>query len=280
MLFKARQLEITFPRPTLVMGILNVTPDSFSDGGRFFDPELAVERGLQMVREGADILDVGGESTRPHSTPVPEEEELRRVLPVIWRLGKETNVPISIDTMKPRVAEAALNMGASIINDVASNREDPAMWRLAAATGAGYVCTHMRGNPQTMHLHADYEDVVAQVGEFFSDRLAQMVDCGVTREQVILDPGIGFGKGLEHNLSLLGGLGTFRRFGRPLLIGVSRKSFIEKLAGCETPNRLAGSLACACLAVDAGVNMVRVHDVVETVQAVRMTEAILKKRTR
>lgn len=262
------------------MGILNVTPDSFSDGGRFMDPELAVERGLRMVREGADIIDVGGESTRPRATPVPEEEELRRVLPVIWRLAKETNIPISIDTMKPQVAEAALNMGASIINDVASNRADPTMWRLAAARGVGYVCTHMQGNPQTMQENPGYEDVVAEVGDFFSERLARMVDCGLGIEQVILDPGIGFGKGLEHNLELLGGLSSFRRFGRPLLIGVSRKSFIERLAGRETPDRLPGSLACACLAVDAGVNIVRVHDVVETVQAVRMAEAILKQRTR
>lgn len=280
MLFKARQLEIAFPRPALVMGVLNVTPDSFCDGGRYADAEAAVRRGLEMAGEGADIIDVGGESTRPRATPVPEEEELRRVLPVIRRLGKETLLPLSIDTMKPDVARAALDAGASIINDVGSNRRDPAMWRLVAASGAGYVCMHMRGKPQTMQLRPAYKDVVEDVGKFFSARLERMADCGVTADQVILDPGIGFGKTLDHTLSLLGALGMFRRFGRPLLLGVSRKSFIEKLAARETPDRLPASLACACLAVEAGVNMLRVHDVAATVQAVRMAEAILEKRNR
>lgn len=278
MLLKARQLEITFPRPAMVMGILNVTPDSFSDGGKFADPERAVQRGLEMVAQGADIIDVGGESTRPRAHPVPLEEELRRVLPVVSALCTRTHVPISVDTMKPWVAEAALDAGASIVNDVAANREDSGMWRVIAATGAGYICTHMRGTPATMQASPSYTNVVAEVGAFFEDRLKHMADCGVTAQQVILDPGIGFGKGLEHNLSILANVGAYRRFDRPIMLGVSRKSFIEKIAGKPTKARLAGSLACECLAVEAGVQMLRVHDVEETVQAVRTTEAILKQR--
>lgn len=280
MIFKACDLEMAFPRAMLVMGVLNVTPDSFSDGGQFMDPESAVARGLDLARQGAEILDVGGESTRPRATPVPEEEEMRRVIPVIKRLASLTPIPISIDTMKPAVAEAALRAGARIVNDVGSNREDPEMWRLVARTGAGYACMHMRGNPQVMQVNPTYDDVVREVGEFFSERLERLAGCGVAREQVILDPGIGFGKGLDHNLALLGNLEEYQRFGRPLLLGVSRKSFIEKLLHAELQDRLPGSLACACLAVQAGVSIVRVHDVAETVQAVRMTEAVLARSPR
>jgi dihydropteroate synthase len=276
MLLRARQFRFEFPGPALVMGIVNVTPDSFFDGGKFLAPEAAVTHALDLVEEGAAILDIGGESTRPGAAPVEEREELRRVLPVIEALASRVQVPISIDTMKPGVARAAVAAGASLINDVGANRQDPAMWRLAAETGAAYVCMHMRGTPQTMQQDPVYQDVVAEIGAFFADRLTQLNHCGVPSEQIILDPGIGFGKTVEHNLQVLGRLETFGRFGRPLLLGVSRKSFIGKLLG--TDNRLAGGLACACLALEAGVKIIRTHDVAPTLQALRMAEAILARR--
>lgn len=278
MILSCRQFEFTFPRPALVMGIVNVTPDSFSDGGRFLDAQAAVAHALRLVEQGAEIIDVGGESTRPGALPVAEAEELRRVIPVIERLAGQVKVPISIDTIKPGVARAALDAGASIVNDVAANREDPGLWRLVAEARAGYVCMHMQGTPQTMQANPVYADVVREVGEFFFERIRRLSDCGVGREHIILDPGIGFGKTVEHNLQLLAAARGFTRFERPLLVGVSRKSFIGTLLGAELAARLPGALACACVAVAAGVQIIRAHDVAETVQAIRMTEAILAKR--
>lgn len=278
MLLRARQFEFRFPRPALVMGIVNVTPDSFSDGGQFLNPDAAVAHALQLIDQGAEILDIGGESTRPRAVPVEEAEELRRVIPVIERLAERIAIPISIDTLKPAVAKAALQAGASIVNDIAANREDEAMWRIVAETGAGYVCMHMQGTPQTMQANPKYDDVVREVGEFFSERLERLNRCGVASERVIFDVGIGFGKTLEHNLQLLGSLENFGKLGRPLLLGVSRKSFIRKLLGTELKDRWPASLACACLAVEAGVHFIRTHDVAETAQAIRMAEAILARR--
>jgi len=278
MLLRARQFEFVFPRPALIAGIVNVTPDSFSDGGKFFDTQAAVEHGLKLAAEGADILDIGGESTRPRATPVSEAEELRRVIPVIEQLAARLKIPISIDTMKPAVARAAIAAGASIVNDVAANREDDAMWRVVAETGAGYVLMHMQGTPQTMQANPVYEDVVLEVHDFFSERLQLLANCGVAREQVILDVGIGFGKTLEHNLLLIGALRSFTTLMRPLLLGVSRKSFLVKATGAEAPGRLPAALACTALAIEAGVQLVRTHDVAETVQAVRMAEAVLAQR--
>jgi dihydropteroate synthase len=277
MLFRARQFEFRFPRPALVMGIVNVTPDSFSDGGKFLDPHAAVAHALELVAQGAEILDIGGESTRPGAEPVSEAEELRRVIPVIEKLAAKTTVALSIDTLKPAVARAALAAGASIVNDVGANREGDAMWKVVAEYHAGYICMHAQGSPQTMQQHPAYADVVREVGEFFSERLTVMLNgTGVAAEQVVLDPGIGFGKTLEHNLQLLAGLRSFRKWRRPLLLGVSRKSFIEKLTGAKLNERLPASLACATLAVVAGVQIIRTHDVAATVQAVRMAEAILQ----
>jgi dihydropteroate synthase len=278
MRLKARQFEFSFPRPALVMGVVNVTPDSFSDGGKFLDPKAAVAQALALEEQGAEIIDVGGESTRPQAVPVSEEEELQRVMPVIELLSGQLCVAISIDTTKPRVAREALAAGASIINDVGANREDPAMWRLVAQTGAGYVCMHMQGTPQTMQANPSYKDVVADVAHFFGDRLERLIGCGVGRDQIIFDPGIGFGKKIEHNLKLLSSLRGFGNLDRPLLLGVSRKSFLGKVTGAQPEKRLAAGLACACLAVEAGVQLIRTHDVAETVQAVRMTEAILSNR--
>lgn len=272
-----RGFEFQFPRPALVMGIVNVTPDSFSDRGACFEPEAAVARALELQAEGADIIDIGGESTRPCAIPVPEEEELRRVLPVVERLARELKAPISIDTMKPGVARAALAAGAGLVNDVAANRTDPAMWRLVAETGAGYVCMHMQGTPQTMQTRPEYKDVVKDVKQFFVERLKQLSDCGVREEQVILDPGIGFGKTMEHNLLLLGGLRAFASLERPILIGVSRKSFLEKVTGNRAAGALPAGLACTVLALASGARLFRTHDVAATAQALRMAEAVIAR---
>ena len=280
MMLRARQFTFSFPRSVLLMGIVNVTPDSFSDGGKFLGADAAVQHALELIREGADMIDVGGESTRPKATPVNEAEELRRVLPVIEQLAGQVTVPISIDTMKSSVAQAALRAGASIVNDVAANREDDAMWRAVAEAGAGYVAMHMQGAPQTMQSAPVYQDVVADVGAFFEDRLARLEQSGVGRDQVMLDVGLGFGKTAEHNLQVLAHLGSFTRWNRPLLLGASRKSFIPQVAGdAGTAERLPGSLACACWGAQHGVAIVRTHDVAATRQALRMTGAMMTKRS-
>ena len=265
----------------MLMGIVNVTPDSFSDGGEFFDAKQAIERALRLLVEGADILDIGGESTRPDATPVPEDEELRRVLPVFRELFfvSKVPVPLSIDTMKPRVAAAAVEAGASIVNDIAAHREDTDMWRVVRESGAAYIAMHMQGTPQTMQHSPSYEDVVAQVHRFFGERLERLRECGVESDQVVIDPGIGFGKNCEHNLELLAGLSHFRTYRRPLLVGVSRKGFIGQVTGAKSAaERLPGSLACACAAIEAGAQIIRTHDVAATRQAVRMIEAIITKK--
>ena len=279
MIFRARQFQFRFPCSALVMGIVNVTPDSFSDGGKFLDPAAAVAHALKLVAEGADILDIGGESTRPGSAPVSEIEELSRVIPVITQLASQVKVPISIDTSKPAVARAALAAGASIVNDIAAAaRKDLTMWQIVADAQAGYVLMHAQGTPATMQQSPAYADVVREVGEFFSARLGMLLnEVGVPAEQVILDPGIGFGKNLEHNLLLLASLQSFTKWQRPLLLGISRKSFLEKITGAGTGERLPAALACTALAVASGANIIRTHDVAETLQAVRMAEALAVK---
>ena len=277
MVFRARQFEFVFPRPALVMGVVNVTPDSFSDGGKYFDTNAAVARALELVAQGAEILDIGGESTRPGAGPVNEAEELRRVIPVIEKLAAKVKIPLSIDTMKPSVAHAALQAGASIVNDVAANRDDDAMRRVVAECQAGYVCMHAQGTPQTMQENPVYADAVREVGDFFRERLKKLNACGVPADQVVLDVGIGFGKTVEYNLQLLANLHRFTTMTRPLLIGVSRKSFIGKLFGANLDERLPASLACVCLAIQSGAQIIRAHDVAETVQAVRMTETVLAR---
>ena len=257
------------------MGVVNVTPDSFSDGGKFLDTDAAVTHALALVAEGADILDLGGESTRPGATPVGEAEELRRVAPVIARLAPLVKIPISVDTTKPAVARAALAAGASIVNDVAAHRTDDALWKIVAEFRAGYIAMHAQGSPATMQKNPAYEEVVREVGSFLAERLTKLAAAGVAAEQVVIDPGIGFGKTLEHNLQLLAGLRSFTKWRRPVLLGVSRKSFIGQLLGAAVEKRLPASLACATLAVAAGAQLIRTHDVAATVQAVRMAEAIL-----
>lgn len=270
----------------LVMGIVNVTPDSFSDGGQHTLRRQAVSHALRLVEEGAEILDVGGESTRPGAQPVPVEEELRRVVPVIEQLRSRTKAWLSVDTMKPEVARAALTAGAAIVNDVAANRQTPAMWEAVAEFRAGYICMHAGGGggpirPADLHRPVKLRGGGGtQLTRFFKERLNALQRYGVKPEQVVLDPGIGFGKTLEQNLRLLAGLPEFHRLGRPLLLGVSRKSFIEKLLGANLKERLPASLSCATLAVADGVQIIRTHDVAETVQAVRMAEAIINRKQR
>ena len=260
------------------MGVVNVTPDSFSDGGKFLDVAAAVTHALELFSQGAEILDIGGESTRPGAEPVGEAEELRRVIPVIKKIVATVKIPVSIDTMKPAVAAAALAAGASIVNDVAAQRGDAAMGKIVADSGAGYICMHAQGSPATMQKNPAYHNVMDEVTEFFRERLEAMSAAGVAPEQIVFDPGIGFGKTLEHNLTLLAGIKNFARLGRPVLLGVSRKSFIGKFSGAEMNQRLPASLACATLAVADGVQMIRTHDVAETVQAIRMAEAVLGRK--
>jgi dihydropteroate synthase len=243
------------------MGIVNVTPDSFSDGGRFFDANAAVAHALQLVADGADLLDIGGESTRPYSEPVIAQEELRRVLPVIEQLASQVSVPISIDTSKASVARAAIDAGAEIINDVTGLDGDPKMVGVAIATSAGVCVMHMQGTPQTMQDSPSYTDVVAEVGDYLRDRRDALVSTGVTRERICLDPGIGFGKTREHNLALMNNCGEFHSLGCPLLVGHSRKAFLAKLTGDKEGARTAATVSAALSLALQGVQIVRVHDV-------------------
>jgi dihydropteroate synthase len=272
MFFRARQFKFVFPRPALVMGIVNVTPDSFSDGGKCLRRGAAVAHALSLADEGAEMLDIGGESTRPGATPVSEEEELRRVLPVIEKLAGRLKVPLSVDTMKPAVARAALKAGASIVNDVAANRAGDEMWGIVSEFRAGYICMHA---PPTLHKKRKDTNIVAEVDEFFAERMKGLEAAGVLPEQIVFDPGIGFGKTPEQNLRLLGELGRFTTWKRPLLLGISRKSFIKKIIGGNVNERLPASLACAILGIESGAHIIRAHEVAETVQAVRMAEAVL-----
>lgn len=265
------------PRP-LVMGIVNVTPDSFSDGGTFLDPAAAVEHALRLVSDGTDILDIGGESTRPGAEPVTLDDELRRVVPVVAELAKRAGVPISVDTMKAEVARACLDAGAAIINDVSGFR-DAAMIAVAKEFRAGVVVMHMCGEPATMQQNPRYTDVVAEVTDYLQERLRVLGESGIPPEAVCLDPGIGFGKSLDHNLALLANLNAVASLNRPVCLGVSRKGFIGKLCGREMSGRDAGSLAVACFAAARGTaHVLRVHDVAGARDAAVLLESIDQHR--
>ena len=256
------------------MGILNVTPDSFYGGSRRPDSAKAIADGAAMVANGADIIDVGGESSRPGALPVSEEDELARILPVVRGLRREVAVPISIDTYKSAVARAALEAGADIVNDISALRFDAGMTSLLASERVPVVLMHMQGTPRTMQTEPRYDDVTREVRDFLAAQLYEAMDAGLAPESIILDPGIGFGKTIEHNLQLLRGLPALAALGQPLLIGVSRKAFIGKILGLDAERRLEGSLAAAVAAVLAGANIVRVHDVGETSKTVRVADAI------
>ncbi|WP_133510645.1 dihydropteroate synthase [Candidatus Thiosymbion oneisti] len=255
------------------MGVLNVTPDSFSDGGDFFGVDRALRRAERMVEEGADILDIGGESTQPGAAPVSGPEEIERVVPVIEALGPRVSVPISIDTSKPEVMRAAVNAGAGMINDVRALR-GPGALEVAVEAGVPVCLMHMQGEPRTMQAAPVYRDVVSEVRDFLRRRIQVCVGAGMDPERVLVDPGFGFGKTLAHNLALLAGLGELCSLGPPVLVGLSRKSMIGTLTGRSVTERLAGSLAAAVLAVERGVRLVRVHDVTATVDALRVVRAV------
>ncbi len=271
--------ELSLARP-LVMGVLNVTPDSFSDGGRFAEPALAAEHALRMVHDSADIIDIGGESTRPGAEPVPVEQEIERVIPVITAIRRETDVPISIDTYKAKTAKAALEAGADIVNDVSALRFDPEMVRVVADHKVPLVLMHMLGSPRDMQKDPRYDDCIKEVSEFLDERAEFAVAHGVARSRIIVDPGLGFGKRLEDNIVILRDLKRFRSLGRPVLVGASRKSFISKLHPSDEPadRRLGGSLAAMTLAVLNGANIIRVHDVDQTVEALKVLEAVKEDR--
>jgi dihydropteroate synthase len=259
-----------------VMGVVNVTPDSFSDGGLWLDHDDAVAHGRELVAEGAAILDVGGESTRPGADPVDAEEELRRVVPVLERL-RDSGAQLSIDTMKASVARAAIGAGATLVNDVSALRADPELAGVCADAGCDVCLMHMLGDPRTMQRDPRYEDVVAEVRAFLEERLAAAVAAGIAEERILLDPGIGFGKTAEHNLSLLRHLDALAALGRPVVVGTSRKSFLGKLTGRpQARERVAGTLATNVLALERGATVFRVHDVAPTVEALTVASATLR----
>jgi dihydropteroate synthase len=258
------------------MGVVNVTPDSFYDGGLYFEPARAIERALELVAEGADIIDIGGESSRPGAHPVPAREEKRRILPVVEVLKEKKSVLVSVDTTKAEVAEAALEAGADIINDISAGRFDPRMLPLAAESGAGLVLMHMKGTPRTMQHSPRYEDVVSEVKSFLLERMDAAAAYGVSAESLLVDPGIGFGKKLEHNLALLNNLRALAELRRPLLIGISRKSFIGKiLGGLDAQDRLEGTIAAAVVSHLNGAAVLRVHDLRSVKKAIAVVESIL-----
>jgi len=277
MLWKTRTHTFDLTARALLMGVVNVTPDSFSDGGQFAEVERAVAQAQQLVEDGAEIIDVGGESTRPGAEPVSEAEELRRVLPVIERLAKNGRVVVSIDTMKPAVARAAMEAGAAIVNDVTGLR-DPAMREIVHASGAGAVAMHMQGSPRDMQLAPRYDDVVGEIRDFFRQTFSACLACGIDPMRLAFDPGIGFGKTVEHNLALLRNLDALKIEGRPLVVGVSRKSFLARIAGIAlADDRTWPTVALTSYGRARGANVLRVHDVRPNFQALRMTEAILNE---
>lgn len=272
--WKCRDRKLVLGGGPLIMGILNVTPDSFSDGGRFLDSEKAVGQGLRMAAEGAAIIDVGGESTRPGAEEVSSEEELARVIPVIRRLAAETGLAISVDTTKAVVAREALKAGAHIINDVSALSHDAHMPQVAQEYGAGVVLMHMQGTPRTMQNNPEYSDVVRDVTSYLTGRADRLINAGLERATLAIDPGIGFGKTLEHNLQLLAGTGALVRTGYPVVIGLSRKSFLGRLTGCEVGERLAPGLSALAFCVLNGAHVMRVHDVKESVHAAKVAWAL------
>ena len=279
-LWKIAGQSVDLSQHALIMGVLNVTPDSFSDGGEFFTEEKAIEQGVRMAAEGAQIIDVGGESTRPGAEPVSAEDELARVRPVIAKLREKISAFISIDTTKAAVASGALEGGASIINDVTGGRADPEMMALAAEKKAAFIIMHMQGTPRTMQTNPHYDDVVTEVADFFRQQYARALECGIDSMAIAFDPGIGFGKTVEHNLKLLANLPRLRVHDRPIVVGVSRKSFLGKVIGSsETGDRLAPTIAFTAMLRERGANVLRVHDVKENAAALRVAERLLETTT-
>jgi dihydropteroate synthase len=270
---------LTIGARPLLLGILNVTPDSFSDGGRFQGEEAAVARGLELVAQGADLLDIGGESSRPGAAPVPVEEELSRVVPIVERLAAQTRVPISVDTTKAAVAAACLAAGARIVNDITALGGDSEMAAVVRDAGAGVILMHMQGTPATMQQNPQYGDAVDKVRGFLEARLQALADLGIGRDRVVVDPGVGFGKTVAHNLEIVARLDAFGTLGRPVCLGVSRKGFLGKVLGRPLEHRLAGSLAAVAYVLHRGaVQVVRVHDVEETRDLLELWERLEESR--
>ena len=278
--WQCRDRRLEFGDRTLVMGILNVTPDSFSDGGRFIDSRQAFEHGLQMARDGADMIDIGGESSRPGAEPVPIEEELKRVVPAIKALSRETDCLLSVDTRKARVAEEALAAGAHVINDITAMTFDPLMPAVARDQGAGVILMHMRGDPKTMQIEPKYSNVVKEVADYLDGRIRELEEKGLSRNSLAVDPGIGFGKTVEHNVSLIAHLNALAQLQRPVVVGLSRKSFIGKITGREVQDRLSGSLAATAYVIRRGAHVIRVHDVKESCDVARLVDILRREETR
>jgi dihydropteroate synthase len=276
MILQFRNKALDLSLRTHIMGILNVTPDSFSDGGRFFSLEQATDQGMRMVDEGADIIDVGGESTRPGSDPVGLDEELSRVIPVIEALAKKNNIPISIDTYKAKVAQRALDAGAEMINDISALRFDPRMKEIASEYKVPLALMHILGTPKNMQKDPFYQDVIAEIKDYLQESIQMAEDAGIEKSRLIIDPGIGFGKRLEDNLNILKNLKRFSILGCPILVGCSRKTFIGKILDLPMDERLEGSLAALAVAVVNGANLVRVHDVKESKRVAHLVDAVLK----
>ncbi len=270
--------EYDLSRRTLIMGALNVTPDSFSDGGRFLDPPKAIEQGIRLATAGADILDIGGESTRPGAKVLEKEEEIRRVVPVIQRLRQEIEIPISIDTRKSTVARAALDAGAEMVNDITALRFDPQMAGLVRERGVPVVLMHMQGRPENMQVNPTYVDLIGEILEFFRERIAWAESGGIPADRIVIDPGLGFGKSLEaqHNLMLLKNLRAFRDLNKPLLVGASRKAFIGKILDLPPLEREEGTMAAVAVAMVNGAHIVRVHEVERMRRIVKVVDAIMK----
>ena len=276
MTWKARTVTFALERPVM-MGILNLTPDSFSDGGRFLNPKRALEQAIRLVQDGAEILDLGAESTRPGATPVSEQEELDRLLPVLDALKGKINVPISVDTTKSRVAREALERDVEIINDVSGLRQDPLLAQVVCEFNAGLVLMHRRGTPETMQLMTDYRDLIEDVSRELSESIAIAESCGIPLDHIVLDPGIGFSKTAEQSLELIERLEELKCLGRPILVGPSRKSFLAAVTKSAPDKRLFGTVAASILAFERGASIFRVHDVWAVKEAISVAEAILSQ---
>jgi dihydropteroate synthase len=274
-----RNFSLDFSKKTYIMGILNITPDSFSDGGLFFDKSVAIQRALQMVEDGADIIDIGGESTRPGSEIVPVEEELRRTAPVIAAIAKEITIPISIDTYKAEVAQRALDAGASIVNDISGLRFDPEMTKVVSEYKVPVVVMHIRGKPKDMQINPVYEALIPEIMDYLRGSIRFALDAGIQDDMIVIDPGIGFGKTFEQNLTIIHNLQEFTSLEKPVLIGVSRKAFIGKILGDESPGqRVEGTAAAVAISILKCANIVRVHDVKEMVKVAKVADAIKREK--
>lgn len=273
--WKISGINLKIEKP-IIMGILNVTPDSFYNGGKYFDFDKAIERGKEIEKQGADIIDIGGQSTRPGAKPIDEKEEIERVIPIIKELSKKVKIPISCDTYRSKVAEKAISSGAKIINDISAFNIDKNLIDFLKRSDCGYVLMHMKGTPETMQLNPYYEDVIGEISEFFKEKLEILYKNGIDPERIVIDPGIGFGKRVCDNLKILKNLDKFKKFNRPILIGTSRKSFIGKILNLEVEERLEGTISTNVYAFLKGANIFRVHDVKETKRALDIIYEIEK----